>query len=148
MNYHRQRARLTVAIALTLITLVSVAQLSKATGTITKADLTGPWAMTLTGDTGCGISTSLVTFTLNSTGTGSATITSHTSGCGDHTNTGDTFTVNTLNPNGSGTANLTCGVGCGWNLDIQVSANRSIFNVVDVSPVNPGNYLEGTAVHQ
>lgn len=148
MNYHRQRARLTVAIVLSLITLISVAQLSKATGTITKGDLTGPWAMTLTGDTGCGVSTSLVTFTLNSAGTGSATIVSHTSGCGDRTSTGDTFTVNTLNANGSGTANLTCGAGCGWNLDIQVSADRSIFNVVDISPVNPGNYLEGTAVHQ
>jgi hypothetical protein len=36
--------------------------------------------MTLTGDTGCGISTSHVTFTLNGAGSGAATITSHTSG--------------------------------------------------------------------
>jgi hypothetical protein len=148
MNYHRQPARLTVAIVLSLTVLFSVAKLSKATGTITKADLTGPWAMTLTGDTGCGISTSYVTFTLNSAGSGSATITSHTSGCGDHTSTGDAFTINTLNANGSGTANLSCGPGCGWNLNIQVAPDRSIFNVVDVSPANPGNYLEGLAVHE
>lgn len=69
-------------------------------------------------------------------------------GCGDGTTTGVTFTINTLNTNGSGTANLTCGVGCGWNFDIQVSPDRAMFNLVDVSSANPGNYLEGVAIHQ
>jgi hypothetical protein len=131
-----------------LVALGLFARSGQATGTITMADLSGPWAMTLTGDTGCGISTSHVTFTLNSAGSGGATITSHSSGCGDITSSGLPFTINTLNPNGSGTANLSCGSGCGWNLNIQVSPDRSIFSVVDVSPANPGNYLEGLAIHQ
>jgi hypothetical protein len=103
--------------------------------------------MTLTGDTGCGISTSYVTFTLNSAGSGVATNTSHTQGCGNPTGTGE-FTILTLNANGSGTAGLSCGPGCGWAFHIQVSPDRSIFNVVDVDPTNPGNYLEGVAIHQ
>jgi hypothetical protein len=52
-----------------------------------------------------------------------------------------------LNPARAPT-NLSCGPGCGWNLIIQVAKNRQIFNVVDVDHLNPGNYLEGTAIHQ
>jgi hypothetical protein len=146
---NRRRWRLLIVAALSLITAASLVRRSKATGLVNKADLAGPWAMTLTGDTGCGISTSWVTFTLNAVGSASnATITSHTSGCGDPTTSGLSFTINTVNPNGSGTANLSCGTGCGWNLNIQVSPDRSMFSVVDVSPANPGNYLEGIAIHQ
>lgn len=135
-----------VAVA-SLITRALVAEEDDDKG-ITLASLAGPWQMTLTGDTGCGISTSVVTFTLDSTGSGSATIRSHTSGCGDPVGSGTPFVIQSLNPNGSGTANLSCGPGCGWNLIIQVAKNRQIFNVVDVDPLNPGNYLEGTAIHQ
>jgi hypothetical protein len=105
--------------------------------------------MTIVGQTGCGFGTTLYTFTLNSGGTSSnVTGTSHSAGCADGTTSGNTFTVETLNGNGTGTANLTCGTGCGWNLNIQVAPDRSVFNVVDVSPANPGNYIEGVAVHQ
>jgi len=152
MNHHRRRiapGRLAILAALCLVTIASLVKLSRASiGTINKADLSGPWAMTLTGDTGCGMGTSYVTFTLNAAGSGSATIKSHTSGCGDSTRGGLPFTINTLNSNGSGTAGLSCGTGCGWGLDIQVSPDRSMFSVVDVSPDNPGNYLEGVAIHQ
>ena len=144
----RHWARFAAATVLSLVTMLSVVTVGEATGTISKADLSGPWAMTLTGDTGCGVSTLYVTLNLNGSGSGTANITSHTSGCGDSTNTGQTFTVITLNANGSGTANLTCGAGCGWNFDIQVSPERSLFSVVDVSPANPGNFLEGVAIHQ
>ena len=150
MNHRRQLiapARLVLLVVLSFIAVFSFVTLTKATGTISKGDLTGQWAMTLTGDTGCGISTSYVTFSLNSSGTGTATNTSHTSGCGDSTST-VTFTITSLNSSGSGTANLTCGTACGWNLNIQVSPDRAMFNVVDVSPLNPGNYLEGIAIHQ
>jgi hypothetical protein len=61
--------------------------------------------------------------------------------------TGQAFTISTISANGSGTANLACGVGCGWNLNIQVP-DRSTFSVVDVSAANPSNYLAGVAVHQ
>jgi hypothetical protein len=62
--------------------------------------------------------------------------------------TGQTFTVLTISANGSGTANLSCGTGCGWNFNIQVSPDRSTFSLVDVSAANPSNYLSGMAVHQ
>jgi hypothetical protein len=119
----------------------------QATGTITKADLSGPWAMTVTGVTGCGETTMYVTFTLNSAGSGTSTQQGHSAACGDNTGSAP-ITITSLNPNGSGTANLSCGTGCGWDFTIQVSPDRSVFNLVDVSPANPGNFLEGVAIHQ
>jgi hypothetical protein len=53
-----------------------------------------------------------------------------------------------LAANGGGTANLTCETGCGINFNILVSPDRSTFNMVDVSTVNPGNFLIGTAIHE
>jgi hypothetical protein len=115
---------------------------------ITLAGLAGPWQMTLTGFTGCGTTTMLVTFTLDATGSGPTTTTGHTSGCGDAVSSGNPFSIQSLNPNGSGKAGLSCGTACGWGFDIQVAKNGQIFNVVDVDPLNPNNYLEGTAIHQ
>ena len=117
-------------------------------GAITKADLTGLWQMTLTGNTGCGPVSMLVNVTLNSAGLGTNAVIKTHGQCGDSTTTAQTFQVLTMASNGSGTANLSCGVGCGWNLVIQVSPDRSTFNIVDVDPVNPGNYIGGMAVHQ
>ena len=57
-----------------------------------------------------------------------------------------TFAINSLNPNGSGTATIGCGVSCGWRINFQVAPDRSLFNFVDIT--NGGNELEGTAVHQ
>lgn len=117
-------------------------------GTITKPDLSGNWQMTLGGVTGCGSSTMLVNFALNTNGVANnATIKMHGQ-CGDSTVTGQTFQIITLNANGSGTANLSCGAGCGWNLNIQISPDRGIFNVIDVDPANPGNFIHGVAIHQ
>lgn len=150
INNHQRTAQARVAIAAVFLLIASllVVRPSGATvGTITKADLSGPWAATITGDTGCGITTYYFTFTLNTSGSGSGTAVSHTSGCGDGSNT-FTFTTNTLSANGSGTANISCGPSCGWNINIQVAPDRSVFNLVDVSPLNPGNYIEGTAIHQ
>ena len=129
-----------------VVTLTVLARSSQATGTITMGDLSGPWAMTIVGNTGCGITSMYVTFTLNTAGSGSASTTSNSSGCGSSTSSNLPFTINTLNANGSGTASLSCGTGCGWGFNIQVSPDRSMFNVVDVS--NPGNYLQGMAIHQ
>jgi hypothetical protein len=112
------------------------------------SQLAGPWSVSLIGNTGCGWSSMLVTFTLDATGTGTATIQSHTSGCGDNTTTGVTFVVQTMSANGSGTANLSCGADCGWEFNIQVAPNREVFSLVDVYPENPGNYLSGMAVRQ
>lgn len=121
---------------------------SHATGTISKADLSGPWTITLAGNDGCGNTTLLATGTLDTTGAGTFTLQAHSSGCGNSTTT-EKFLLQTLNANGSGTANLSCqNEGpCGWNFQIQVSPDRSVFNLVDIS--DPGNnLLLGTAIHQ
>ena len=114
---------------------------------ITMGQLAGTWVIALIGDTGCGISTSYVIVTLNASGSGMATNRSHTSGCGNPVQT-EPFAINTLNREGNGTANLSCGPACGWEFKIQVGPSVQVFNLVDVDPNNPGNYLEGTAVRQ
>lgn len=155
MTYHRKYARLVCLFVLALVVVTAVVKLSKASvGTITKADLSGNWQMTLFGNTGCGLTSMLVTYTLNGSGSATnATITSHiigsSPGCVDGSvSTGNTFTINSVNAIGSGTAGLSCGVGCGWAFNIQVAPDRSVFNVVDVSTANPNNLLQGVAVHQ
>ena len=116
-------------------------------GNMTKSDLRGSWQMALYGQGGCGVSSTLVTFTLNGSGTATnATEVSHSAGCGDATSTGNSFAINSLNSDGSGTAALICGANCGLTFRIQVSPDRSTFNVVDIS--DPQNFLIGTAIHR
>lgn len=138
----RMAAVAAVAIAATAAPVIA----SAGVGYIAYPDLAGNWSATLSGFTGCGSSAMLVSFNLNSAGVGTATLTTHGS-CGDSVAAGQTFKVTGLNVNGTGTANLTCGVGCGWNLRLQVSPDRQIMNLIDVDPVNPGNYIAGVAVH-
>lgn len=150
MKKHSLPMRLAGVVALAIIAVVATVRPSKASiGNVSKSDLAGNWQLTIVGQTGCGFGTTLYNFTLNSSGSSSnVSGTSHTAGCGDGSITGQSFTIQTLNANGTGTANLTCGTGCGWNLNIQVSPDRSTFNVIDVSAQNPGNFIEGVAVHQ
>ena len=150
MKNVRRSVRLAGLFALGLLAIVTMVRTSKASiGIVSKGDLGGNWQMTVIGQTGCGFGTTLYTFTLNSAGVASNIFaTSHTAGCGDLTTTNATFQVNTLNSNGSGTANLGCGVACGWNLNIQVAPDRGSFSLIDVSSANPGNFIEGTAIHQ
>ena len=147
MIFHRKPARI-LAGALSAAAIVSLCQVSTsyATGTIGKDDLSGPWAITLIGDTGCGSSTMLATGTLDTTGNGPVTLKGHSAGCGNSSST-EKFQILTLNPNGSGTASLTCGSGCGWVFTIQVAPDRAVFNLVDITDVG-NNRLQGTAVHQ
>jgi hypothetical protein len=153
MNYIRQQmspARFVLLSILCLAALVSWVKFSRASvGTITKADLSGAWQVSLVlANSGCGPMSVLVNFTLNSTGSATnATLVSHGS-CGDSTVTGQTFTITSLNSNGSGMAGLSCGASCGWTFNIQVTPDRSVFNLVDVASANPGNFLGGVAIHQ
>jgi hypothetical protein len=142
--------RLAGLVALGLVAIFAMVRTSKASiGNVSKSDLAGAWQMTTIGQTGCGFGTTLYTFTLNSAGVASNVVaTSHTAGCGDGTSTNATFQINSLSSNGSGTAGLGCGTACGWNLNIQVAADRSSFSLIDVSAANPGNFIEGVAVHQ
>ena len=146
-NRRHGSARLVSLFALTLVAVASLVTASFATGNVNKADLTGPWVVSLTGNTGCGLVAMEATFNLNSSGTGTATITTHGQ-CGDSVTTGQTFTVNSLGANGHGSAGLTCGIGCGWTFDIQVAPDRSTFSLVDVTSANVNNFLSGVAVHQ
>jgi hypothetical protein len=115
---------------------------------ITVAELQGKWQATLLWSaSGCGAMSGLLNFTFGLNGTTSTASLKTNSGCGAGTST-QSFTIQSLNPNGSGTAGLTCGTGCGWQFNIQVAPNVSIFNLVDVDPANPGNYVIGTAIRQ
>ncbi len=144
------RLRLVGMFALALVTVAIIVRPSKASiGNVSKADLAGNWQMTTIGQTGCGFGTTLYNFTLSASGTSSnVSAVSHTAGCGNGSSSGNSFTIGTLNANGSGTAGLSCGSDCGWNLTIQVAPDRSTFNVIDVSSANPNNFIEGVAVHQ
>lgn len=140
---------LLLLVVLSLVTIGSPGGRSAEAATIALQNLFGPWQMTLFTLTGCGFGTNVVNFTLDANGMSTAfTNVFHSQGCGDGTSTTDTFTITSLNPNGSGTANMTCGIGCGFNFTIQVAPDGTIFNVVDVAPENPGNFLEGVAIHQ
>jgi hypothetical protein len=55
-----------VVAVLSLVTILSAAKLGEATGTITKEELSGPWVMTLAGDTSCSISSLYIAFILRS----------------------------------------------------------------------------------
>ncbi len=126
--------------------LEGVGVLTSPNGNISTSDMRGSWQLTLYGVTGCGDSSLLVTFTLPTSGTTSnATETGASSNCGVSTTSGQTFQITSMNANGSGTAGLSCGSGCGWTFNIQMSPDRSTFNLVDMN--DPNNFLEGVAVN-
>ena len=145
MKNHTQLARLSLLSILSLATILAFTTNSSATGNIVKSDLAGTWQFALRGTTGCGNSAMQATMTMNTAGVGTGTLVTHGQ-CGDSTLTGQTFTIKTLAINGSGSAGLTCGVGCGWTFKIQVSPDRSKINLVDVAAINPLNYVEGIAI--
>ena len=137
---------LLLAVTVAAVVPVSAAQNVKVRPAITVAQLAGPWQIAVVGNTGCGVSSLLFTGTLNASGTATGTLTGSSAGCGPGSST-QTFTITSLSSNGSGTAGLTCGSGCGWTFSIQVSPNKQVFNLVDVTDP-AGNILAGTAVKQ
>jgi hypothetical protein len=149
MSYPRQR--LVLVVVLGLVSLgIGLVKLAYAKEPLSVAHLAGPWqAALIWSGSGCGPASGLVNFTLDSNGTtNTGKLVFHTAGCGDSILSNQTFTVQTLNPDGSGTANLSCGAGCGWEFNIQVDRDRNIFNLTDVDPANPGNFVAGTAIRQ
>jgi hypothetical protein len=146
VNNRRVSAWLALA-AVPVLAAILMAQTQRSPRPITVAQLAGPWSASLIGNTGCGWTTLAVDFTLDSSGAAMATYRGHSSGCGDSTST-EPFSVQVVYPNGSGSANLSCGTACGWQLHIQVAPNREIFSLVDVDPANPGNFLSGVAIRQ
>lgn len=112
------------------------------------SQLAGQWSMVLQGNTGCGSHSMFVTFKLNSSGNGTATIDNHSTGCATTTTTGNAISITALGNNGQGTAGLSCGVGCGWVFKIQVSADYDQIILADVSDDNPNNTPAGVAIRQ
>jgi hypothetical protein len=111
------------------------------------ADLAGSWAISVGGNTGCGLSTLYVTVDLDAAGFGSARIIGSSTGCPPGDDPAEPFQIISLNPDGSGTAGLSCGPGCGWTFTIQVpQGSTNMFTLVDVT--DPNNVLVGTAARQ
>jgi hypothetical protein len=140
-------ARLRVLSALSAALLVIGPAASSANAEdITMAQLRGKWqAALLWSSSGCGAMSGLLNFTFGLNGTTSTATLTTNSSCGPSNST-QSFTIQSLNPNGSGTAGLTCGEGCGWGFNIQVAPNLQIFNLVDIA--NGSNYVAGTAIRQ
>ncbi|HEX8814925.1 MAG TPA: hypothetical protein VF753_05435 [Terriglobales bacterium] len=115
---------------------------AKAAPAITLAQLAGTWQIALSGQTGCGLNSLLFSGTLNAKGLAYGTLFS-SSGCGTGAESNQTLTITGLDADGSGSAILTCGAGCGWSLIFQLSINKQIMNFVDIEDSN--NYLAGSA---
>ena len=131
-----------------------VAILSSPADHIALADLKGDWTLMLMGhqldgcDTGTETLTAsaLGTVSLNTAGAGAMDVTVHTT-AGDFADV-DLFVITSLNPDGSGTARAECDEDSGFTFGIQVSPDRSMFNLVTVSPSEPGVFLAGTAIRR
>ena len=120
---------------------------SPAATPIAIADMRGTWFATLSGLTGCGVTTLVTTFTLDEKGNGTQiSAIEHTAGCGDLDQSGQIAQMQKLNSNGSGFIALGCGEGCGFGFHIQVSRSHNFFNM-GPQPV-PGNYLAGVAIRR
>jgi hypothetical protein len=136
----------TVALLLISIGMVAVAQ-DNVKPNVTISQLKGPWTATLSGVTGCGVTTLTTTFFLDATGNGTQTAAlQHTAGCGDIDLTGQFVQIQSLKANGNGFIALGCGDGCGFGFNIQVSHDLQVFNM-GAQPVG-GNFLAGVAVHR
>jgi len=113
------------------------------------SDLAGSWAISLGGNTGCGLHAMYVTVDLDASGSGMAVIRNSSTGCPPHDDPPQPFKILSLNPDGSGVAGLACGPGCGWTFTIQVPrGSNNLFTLVDVAPENPNNVLVGTAARK
>jgi hypothetical protein len=155
MNYHRSNRQI-ANFVITLLTLAFLAtQFSVAqeiakpapVSAITIAQLAGTWTATFSGNTGCGQSTLMTTFTLDASGRGIQTAAvEHTMGCGDIDQSGQLVNIHSLNPDGSGAIGFGCGTGCGFVFSIQVARNRQVFNLGP--ELDSGNYLAGVAIRK
>lgn len=137
-------------IALTLLTVIATAAIPASAGgvkpPITIANLAGPWTVVIYSNGDCGDGTHILEFTLNSSGvSGDFGDTYNTSVCGKGVHHDQTFTIETLDAEGTGTATFT-NDGTPLTFSIQVNPTGNIFSLVDVTDV--GSYWMGTAVKQ
>jgi hypothetical protein len=151
MKVQRRSPSAAAALALSLVAMIAFLPAAASAGkakpapAITLAQLAGSWQFALVGNTPCGANSLWFDGTLNSTGQASGTL-YNSSGCGLDTQSTQTLTITNLYADGTGSATLSCGSGCSWNLIIQVSPSAEVINVADIYDAN--NYLAGTAVKQ
>jgi hypothetical protein len=127
---------------------VAVRPILRAPG-VKVSDLAGSWAISLGGNTGCGLSSMYATVDLDATGKGTAQVRGSSTGCPPSFDPAEPFQILSLNPDGSGTAGLACGPSCGWVFTIQVPDQATnLFTLVDVAADNPNNVLVGTAARK
>jgi hypothetical protein len=134
----------TLVVVLTLVTLVAVAVPNASA--VTVADLAGTWQATLFSNASCGVGTQVLVFSLNSSGIATdVQYNYHTSACGTGTDTNQSFTITSLNPDGSGTAQLVI-EGTTTTYNIQANQGGTVFNMADITDKN--QYHQGTALRQ
>jgi hypothetical protein len=133
--------------------LDGLAVLSSPADNIVTADLKGDWTFALMGNQLSACSgpetwtvSALATTSLDTAGAGDLSVTLHTRD-GDFTGE-NPFSILGLNPDGSGTALIECDPGLGFTFSIQVSPDRSMFNLVTVSASDPGDFLAGVAMRR
>jgi hypothetical protein len=114
------------------------------------SQLEGDWVATLGGSTGCGVTSMLVRFHLDASGSGAgtATVWMHSTGCKDSHMQGQDFGIVRMTGKGEGTAGLSCGTDCGWKLRFQVNRENDVMVLGDVTALNGPNTPTGTAVKQ
>ncbi len=111
------------------------------------SQMAGTWFATLSGVTGCGVTTLTATFTLDATGNGTqSSATEHTAACGDVDLAGQSAQIQVFNTDASGFIALGCGTGCGLGFNIQVAKNGQVFNMGPQAV--GGNFLAGVAIRK
>jgi hypothetical protein len=127
--------------------LEGLAILSSPADNIAVADLKGDWQVSLMGHQApdCTVSAAGA-LTLNTAGVGTLSATLH-SDCFDGPVV-NSFAISTLSADGGGTAHLDCGGGCELDFNIQVSPDRSMFNLVTIAPGNAGDMAAGVAIRR
>jgi len=133
--------------AASVVGVALIATLAMAQPSAAATSLAGKWQMAISGNTGCGLTSMLVNVTLDASGFGNNAVVKSHGQCGNAVVTGQTFQILSITGR-TAKANLSCGPGCGWNLDVQIAPGYAVFNLADVDPVNPGNFIAGTAVRQ
>jgi hypothetical protein len=149
-NAYNSKSTLLLAVALLAVAAIAVpfamAADKNAAPPITVAQLAGPWFVEFSSYAACGNGTHLLIFTLNSTGTADDFAdTYNTTGCGQGQHHSQTFTIETLNSDGTGTATFSNN-GTPLTFKIQVNTAVNLISLVDVT--NADQIWSGAAVKQ
>jgi hypothetical protein len=133
-------------VALAVVALMAGAAPSAAAEDITIASFAGSWTVSYHSNASCGNGTHIQMFTLDSSGVSSSFAdTYNTSKCGQGQNHDETFTIDSVDADGTGTATYSNG-GNPLTFTIQLNPSKNVFSLVDTTDV--GQYWSGMAVKQ